>query len=120
MAGIDALHAEMGGLLRASERAYAAAEKTPALYAPAPDAAARPFEVNGFTVNPGDKLITYVARDLEPYRGFHTVMRALPALLQARPDLEEIGLAMRVDQELHGADAGQSGLLGDTRRRVRR
>jgi glycosyltransferase involved in cell wall biosynthesis len=41
----------------------------------------------GFTVAPGQKLITYVARNLEPYRGFHTVMRALPAILNARPDV---------------------------------
>ena len=38
----------------------------------------------------GEKLVTYVARDLEPYRGFHQVMRALPALLRARPDVRVI------------------------------
>ena len=37
-----------------------------------------------------EKLITYVARDLEPYRGFHQVMRALPAVLRARPDARVI------------------------------
>ncbi len=37
---------------------------------------------------PGGKLVTYVARDLEPYRGFHIMMRAIPRLLAARPDLE--------------------------------
>ena len=31
--------------------------------------------------------MTYVARDLEPYRGFHVLMRALPRLLAARPDV---------------------------------
>jgi len=31
--------------------------------------------------------VTYMARNLEPYRGFHIFMRALPALLAARPDL---------------------------------
>jgi glycosyltransferase involved in cell wall biosynthesis len=32
-----------------------------------------------------DEVITYVARNLEPYRGFHVVMRALPELLRRRP-----------------------------------
>jgi glycosyltransferase involved in cell wall biosynthesis len=32
-----------------------------------------------------DEVITYVARNLEPYRGFHVFMRALPDLLRERP-----------------------------------
>ena len=58
----------------------------------APDPASRgqPFALNGFAVQPGEKLVTYVARDLEPYRGFHVIMRALPRLLRARPDLKVI------------------------------
>lgn len=34
----------------------------------------------------GEEIVTYVARGLEPYRGFHSFMRAMPALLAARPD----------------------------------
>jgi glycosyltransferase involved in cell wall biosynthesis len=33
----------------------------------------------------GDEVLTFVARNLEPYRGFHVFMRALPAILKARP-----------------------------------
>lgn len=32
-----------------------------------------------------DEVITYVSRNLEPYRGFHILMRALPKILRRRP-----------------------------------
>lgn len=35
-----------------------------------------------------DEVLTYVARNLEPYRGFHTFMRALPAILDKRPNAQ--------------------------------
>jgi len=42
-------------------------------------------DVNGTRLNAGDEVVTYVARNLEPYRGFHVFLRALPALLAQRP-----------------------------------
>ncbi len=53
---------------------------------PDPSAFQRPLAVAGTVIAPQDRLITYVARDLEPYRGFHVFMRALPRILAARPD----------------------------------
>jgi glycosyltransferase involved in cell wall biosynthesis len=37
------------------------------------------------TLTRRDQVITYVARNLEPYRGFHKLMRALPAILEQHP-----------------------------------
>ena len=39
----------------------------------------------GETVTRQDELITFVNRNLEPYRGYHVFMRALPRLLKERP-----------------------------------
>jgi glycosyltransferase involved in cell wall biosynthesis len=33
----------------------------------------------------GDEVVTYVARNLEPYRGFPLFMRSLPSILERRP-----------------------------------
>ncbi|MCL1860302.1 MAG: glycosyltransferase family 4 protein [Proteobacteria bacterium] len=43
---------------------------------------------NGKRLRAGEPVITYVARNLEPYRGFHRFMRALPELLKAHPDCQ--------------------------------
>ena len=42
--------------------------------------------INGNRFQPGDEVITYVARNLEPYRGFHIFMRSIPTLQSKRPN----------------------------------
>ncbi|AUN33945.1 glycosyltransferase family 4 protein [Niveispirillum cyanobacteriorum] len=42
---------------------------------------------DGRRLEPGMPLVTYIARDLEPYRGFPIMMRAAAHLLRSRPDL---------------------------------
>ncbi len=40
----------------------------------------------GLKLTRRDEVITYVARNLEPYRGFHIVMRTIPEILRRRPN----------------------------------
>ena len=37
------------------------------------------------TLTRNDEIITFVSRNLEPYRGYHTFMRALPQIMRSRP-----------------------------------
>ena len=57
---------------------------------PDPGAHKKTLKIGDMTIRPTDKLITYVSRDLEPYRGFHIMMRALPDLMRARQDVKVV------------------------------
>jgi len=50
-----------------------------------PDPTARLWLSSGRRLSRADEIVTYSARDLEPYRGFHVFMRALPRVLERRP-----------------------------------
>lgn len=62
------------------------------LQACAPNPALRQttLDLGGFRIAPSDTLVTFAARDLEPYRGAHTMIRALPLLHRLRPDLKVV------------------------------
>ena len=55
-----------------------------------PDASARLDLPDGRILRAGDEVISFVNRNLEPYRGYHVFMRALPAVLAARPEAQVV------------------------------
>jgi glycosyltransferase involved in cell wall biosynthesis len=59
------------------------------------------------TLSRDDEVITFVNRNLEPYRGYHTFMRALPEILKNRP--KALVLIVGADDVSYGArpDNGQ-------------
>lgn len=59
-----------------------------------------------------DEVLTYVARNLEPYRGFHTFMRALPSILRQRPEAQVLIVGG------HGASYGRRAPEGTTYRQL--
>jgi glycosyltransferase involved in cell wall biosynthesis len=50
-----------------------------------PDPSARLWLSGGLSLSREDQVLTYSARNLEPYRGFHIFMRVLPAVLERCP-----------------------------------
>lgn len=57
----------------------------------------------GRVLSSSDEVITYAARNLEPYRGFHVFMRALPQLLRRRKNAQIVILGG--DEVSYGAPA---------------
>ena len=55
-----------------------------------PDPAAALTLPNGATLKTGDEVLSFVNRHLEPYRGYHVFIRALPDVLAARPDAQVV------------------------------
>ena len=56
----------------------------------APSTSARLEVGNGVVLDATSEVITFVNRNLEPYRGYHVFMRALPRLLAARPGAQVV------------------------------
>ena len=55
-----------------------------------PDPEARLTLPDGRVLAPGDEVLSFVNRNLEPYRGYHIFMRALPEVMKARPEAQVV------------------------------
>jgi glycosyltransferase involved in cell wall biosynthesis len=56
----------------------------------APDPAATLTLPGGRVLRAGDEVISFVNRNLEPYRGCHSFLRALPEVMAARPQAQVV------------------------------
>jgi glycosyltransferase involved in cell wall biosynthesis len=56
-----------------------------AIAVPKPDARIK-LVGSGIDLAAGEEVVTFVNRNLEPYRGYHIFMRALPELMRRRPN----------------------------------
>lgn len=72
-----------------------------------------------------DEIVTFVNRNLEPYRGYHTFMRALPALLRARPNArvlivggDDVSYGARPDPARFGAAKWKDVFINEVRERI--
>ena len=69
----------------------------------APDATTTLTLPSGKVFKQGDEVMTYIARNFEPYRGFGTFMKAAEILLRARPNLHIV--AIGADEVSYGRKA---------------
>jgi glycosyltransferase involved in cell wall biosynthesis len=67
----------------------------------APDQAAVYPLPDGRSLSRNDEVVTFVNRNLEPYRGYHIFMRALPEILRSRPKAQVV--IVGGDQVSYGA-----------------
>lgn len=68
-----------------------------------PDAHASYTLPNGQVVKAGDEIVTYIARNFEPYRGFPTFVKAAEIILRERPNAQII--AVGADEVSYGKAA---------------
>ncbi len=69
-----------------------------------------------------DEVITFVNRNLEPYRGYHTFMRALPELLRQRPEArvllvgaDDVSYGARPDEKKYGTSKWKDVFINEVR-----
>lgn len=66
----------------------------------------------GLRLAAGDEVLTFVNRNLEPYRGFHVFMRALPHILRRRPQAQV--LIIGGDDVSYGSKPARGGTWRET------
>jgi glycosyltransferase involved in cell wall biosynthesis len=83
-----------------------------------PDSSAKTILPGGTEVHAGEEILTFVNRNMEPYRGFHIFMRALPEILSRRPKARVLITGMENDTSygntLPGGESWKSRLLRET------
>ena len=79
--------------------------------------------LSGLKLSKKDKVVTFVARNLEPYRGFHVFMRALEEICQRQPDChvlivggDEISYGRKPDDALNYREKMQKEVSYDKNR----
>ena len=73
-----------------------------------PDPMARFALPNGKVVTKSDEVVTFASRNLEPLRGYHVFMRALPEILRARPEAQVIIAGGDSNSYSHAPPPGRS------------
>lgn len=82
--------------------------------------------LNGYLeLTRADEVVTFVNRNLEPYRGYHVFMRALPEILKRRPKAQilivggnDVSYGARPTQSIHGADTWKDIFMAEVRPRI--
>ena len=78
-----------------------------------------------FVLTKKEEVITFVNRNLEPYRGYHTFMRALPELLKARPNArvllvgaDDVSYGSRPDEKKYGLSKWKDIFINEVRSQI--
>jgi glycosyltransferase involved in cell wall biosynthesis len=94
---------------------------------PRADASIRFKQADGsvVTLNRQQEVVTFVNRNLEPYRGYHIFMRALPALLRERPKArvvivggDQVSYGSAPDPAVHGAASWREVFIKEVRGQI--
>ncbi|WP_299909312.1 glycosyltransferase family 4 protein [uncultured Paracoccus sp.] len=86
-----------------------------------PDPGATLTLPNGQVLRAGDEVLSFVNRSLEPYRGFHVFMRALPEVLAARSNAQVVlvgGDGVSYGSKPKDADSWKAKMLAEVGERL--